>query len=277
MRIEHIPLPTASAEVSPKAATLAPLDQAVTPEPAPTTVAEAPSTPLAAVEPAGTTVDEQKGDEPKPAEQATSAYAGPSFLERLTEQLIEQVQDAITPPLAAAEILQSMPADLPAKPATEEVDNFFDEVSGIPPADSETIRSKPAGPQTNFFDELSTSKTEANQPATESAAPEQATQPESAEETAPAPSTDTENRSVRRFKSSSPIALSHQPQRLWIDASGKHSTFGTLTQIHTDAVRIFKDNGRYTTVALQQLSPHDRHYVAFLIDDLPQPNLLSKR
>ena len=277
MRIEHIPLPAASAETSSTLATPAPPAKAVTPQPTPPTIAEAPSTPLPAMEPTGPPVDEQKVDEPKPTEQATSAYVGPSFLERLAEQIVEQVQDAITPPLAAAENLQSMPAALPAEPTTEEVGNFFDELSGTPPADSEVMRSKPAGPQTNFFDELSSSETQANPPATEPASPDQATQPESAEETAPAPSADTENQSVRRFKLSGPIALSHQPQRLWVDASGKHSTFGALTLIHTDAVRIFKDNGRYTTVPLQQLSAHDRHYVAFITDELPPPNSFSQR
>jgi hypothetical protein len=51
------------------------------------------------------------------------------------------------------------------------------------------------------------------------------------------------------------------PMRTWSDNTGNFQIRGRLAVILDGKVRIFKENGRYTTVSLERLSDADRDYV----------------
>jgi hypothetical protein len=248
MRVEHIPVtepaPKLTGEQTPPPAAA---DAAPT-SPPPANDAPVVSPPQA--KPAEPTVEE-----PKPLGQPMPVDTGSSFFERVAEQIAKQVKDAVTPPLAAAEFSPPQREAPPAAPVTPKAVNLFDELSGIPSAEPEASTTQPTAPPANFFDELSPATEQPRTPVAEPLPPDQ---PQPADSTGP-------------------VSFDHQLQRLWIDASGKHSTFGTLTQIHDEKVRILKANGRYTTVLIQQLSDHDRRYVAVMAEGRLGPALLSQR
>ncbi len=52
--------------------------------------------------------------------------------------------------------------------------------------------------------------------------------------------------------------------RKWTDDTGNYSTDGRLASIGSDAIRIFKTNGRYCTVTYDRLSRTDFTYVQFI-------------
>jgi hypothetical protein len=64
-----------------------------------------------------------------------------------------------------------------------------------------------------------------------------------------------------------PLAVDARPEptvlpvRLWTDNTGAFQVRGRLAVIMADHIRIFKVNGRYTTVPMERLSPFDRDYV----------------
>jgi hypothetical protein len=236
MRVEHIPV----TEPSPK----------LTGEQEPPPANDAPIVPPPQAKPA-----EPTAEEPKPLDQPKPVDTGSSFLERIAEQIADQVKDALTPPLAAAEFSPPQPKSPPAAQAPPKAVNLFDELSGIPSAEPKASTTQPTAAPANFFDELSPSAEQTNTPAAEPLPPDQ---PQPADPTGP-------------------VSFENQPPRLWIDASEKHSTFGTLTQIHDEKVRILKENGRYTTVSLHQLSNHDQNYVAFITEGLSPTALLSQQ
>jgi hypothetical protein len=51
------------------------------------------------------------------------------------------------------------------------------------------------------------------------------------------------------------------PMRVWNDNTGKFQIRGRLAEVQEGKVRIFKENGRFTTVPMDRLSPPDRDYV----------------
>jgi len=257
MRVEHIPV----TEPAPK----------LTGEQEPTPANDAPVVSPPQAKPA-----EPPVEEPKPLGQPMPVDTGSSFLERMAEQIVKQVKDAVTPPLAAAEFPPPQPEVPPAAPVTPKAVNLFDELSGIPSAEDEASTTQPTAPPANFFDELSPSAEQPNTPTTEPVPPDQ---PHPAAENSATPNraSGAVDPSSQPADSTGPVSFDHQPQRLWIDASEKHSTFGTLTQIHDKKVRILKANGRYTTVLIQQLSDHDRRYVAVMAEGRLGPALLSQR
>ena len=53
-----------------------------------------------------------------------------------------------------------------------------------------------------------------------------------------------------------------EPMRRWTDATGDHHAQGWLAELRADEVRILKVNGRYTTMAVADLSDDDQAYVA---------------
>jgi len=269
MRVEHIPVTepapkfTGEQEPPPAAADATPAR--------PTPANDSPVVSPPQAKPAEPTVEE-----PKPLGQPMPVDTGSSFLERMAEQIAKQVKDAVTPPLAAAEFPPPQPEVPPAAPVTSKAVNLFDELSGIPSAEPEASTTQPTAPPANFFDELSPSSEQPNTPTTEPVPPDQ---PHPAAENSANPNraSGAVDPSSQPADSTGPVSFDHQPQRLWIDASEKHSTLGTLTQIHDEKVRILKANGRYTTVLIQQLSDHDRRYVAVMAEGRLSPALLSQR
>ena len=57
------------------------------------------------------------------------------------------------------------------------------------------------------------------------------------------------------------------PVRTWHDNTGNFEVTGRLVDVQPDAVRLLKDNGRFTTVPLRRLSPVDRQYVDQTINE----------
>ena len=56
--------------------------------------------------------------------------------------------------------------------------------------------------------------------------------------------------------------VSELPMRAWTDNTGNYQTVGRLEKIGDTHVRLFKQNGRYSTVSLERLSQADLEYVA---------------
>jgi hypothetical protein len=54
------------------------------------------------------------------------------------------------------------------------------------------------------------------------------------------------------------------PMRLWTDDTGKYQVTGRLVEIQDGKVRLFKDNGKFSTVPMNRMSDADQEYVAQL-------------
>lgn len=169
---------------------------------------------------------------------------------------IEPAPEKAAPAPAPAPEEPEEPAEpAPKKPAAE---NFFDEDGDEPaekPAseDSPAMKKKepPKEESEDLFDEP-----EAETPASDAA-------PKPAEEPGEEPADEAPSEEPAEKTEDDPFATldaNPEPVRRWIDSSGLHETIGRLVEVHPDRVRILKRNGRYTTVPMHRLSPHDQAY-----------------
>lgn len=63
--------------------------------------------------------------------------------------------------------------------------------------------------------------------------------------------------------------------RKWIDNTGAYEVEGRLVMIYPDKVRLQKENGRTTTVAMRRLSPVDQAYVRWVADQMMRTDIAS--
>lgn len=179
-------------------------------------------------------------------------------------------------PAAPADDIFGAPADPAADPAPAEeapkddLDNLFNSLDATPnwfeaPADAKPVSIEAPG---DSYDELF------GAPASESAvdstpsATDRLNPPESA------PSTDEDWRREidDLFRSSAHSkqadAFRGAEYRQWIDNTGSFEVRAQLAVIFPDRVRLLKDNGKFSTVPLDRLSPADREYVEWVTGKL---------
>jgi hypothetical protein len=70
--------------------------------------------------------------------------------------------------------------------------------------------------------------------------------------------------------------LASTPVRTWHDNTGTFEVTGRLVVVLPDAVRLLKDNGRFTTVPMRRLSDVDRQYVDQTLAQLESQGLNGK-
>ena len=63
--------------------------------------------------------------------------------------------------------------------------------------------------------------------------------------------------------------------RRWRDNTGAYEVEGRLVIIYPDKVRLQKENGRTTTVAMRRLSPLDQAYVRWVADQVSRSGVTS--
>ena len=71
-----------------------------------------------------------------------------------------------------------------------------------------------------------------------------------------------------RLVKSVPLLMRH-----WIDNTGTYTTTARLVVVADNHVRLFKDNGRYTTVPMRRLSQADEQYVREHAADVQDPTV----
>ncbi len=181
----------------------------------------------------------------------------------------------LKPATATAE--QPMPAslDLPANDAAASADDdkampekpaqpAVDELAAAPAPVAQAPTVEPREP--NLFDELEDEVgDETDEPEmTEETVTEDAADPaepgsdEAPGKEQPAAPADGEDSAPAATASLVP----DEPMRRWTDATGDHHAQGWLAELHAETVRILKINGRYTTMAVADLSAADQDYVA---------------
>lgn len=191
-------------------------------------------------------------------------------------------------PAAAAE--QPVPAslDLPAEPSADAPEEAMAEAAlpAAPDVDDLAAAPQQATPEPprerNLFDEYDESADEDASGMEDSAEPtdaettpdmteEQPAGSESSDEQPAEPMTDDESDAAAPAEDPAPAAeeaeanamvVPDEPMRRWTDATGRHHAQGWLAELHAgDVVRILKVNGRYTVMAVADLSNADRAYV----------------
>jgi hypothetical protein len=63
--------------------------------------------------------------------------------------------------------------------------------------------------------------------------------------------------------------------RKWLDNTGAYEVEGRLVMIYPDKIRLQKENGRTTTVAMRRLSPVDQAYVRWVADQMTRTDIAS--
>lgn len=174
--------------------------------------------------------------------------------------------DADEKPVAASRPAAPMPAvddlavDMPVAPVTAREKNLFDELddeAGEKPADD----ALPVAPVTraDADEEMHDEKPGDAEPRS----PEKpAAAPAETDATSPDAAADAADSAPAAEADSSAMLVPDEPLRRWTDATGEHHAQGWLAEVHTDTVRILKVSGRYTTMAVADLSEADRAYVS---------------
>ena len=63
------------------------------------------------------------------------------------------------------------------------------------------------------------------------------------------------------------------PMRHWVDNTGSYATTARLVVVADNYVRLFKENGRYSTVPMRRLSQADEQYVREHAADVQDPTV----
>lgn len=245
--------------------TVAPSESHAVPTPQEPAAVQQPAetTPIPALppEPAPTTPSTTPPAEPAtpPAEQpAANDLFGPESEPATTTPPAESTPPAeATPPAESSDM-----NDLFGAPGTESTPP----AETTPPADNsapaETTTTEPA--DADLFGAGDAAATESSTPPAESApAGAESTPPA---DTAPAGGEGTEEAATDIFGSShdvlrEPGGLASSELRQWTDNTGKFSCRGRLVRFIDGKVRLLKDNGRTTTVALGRLCASDLEFV----------------
>ena len=252
------------------------------PVPVPSVVPLEPASPVVATEP--TSVLEKSDSQVSPA---SAEEEMPPEKAVTPEPLPEQPDDASpVPPVDSQpeetveeempeeeEMLEEEPAQTISPPEEETEKNLFDEdepAAEEASADSQTqpdeeMPAEPADDESGFDDTEMPDEDSPDEPAAVPALPEEVEEAEEEMQDEPAASEEDsaiEDESVNASQFNSGIVLGgNQPVRRWIDNTGRHETIGRLVEVHGSSVRLLKSNGRYTTVPVERLSPHDQRYV----------------
>jgi len=163
------------------------------------------------------------------------------------------VDDTPLPATPGVDDLAAMPPK-PAAPAEPRERNLFDEFDDEAAAGDAEASEPEMKPETSE-DQPADAEPDDDQPA-KPAKPAKAEAPESPAPAEDAPDAAEEPAATARF-------VPDEPMRLWTDSTGDHHAQGWLAELHDDGVvRILKVNGRYTTMAVADLSDADQAYVA---------------
>jgi len=163
--------------------------------------------------------------------------------------------DAAAPAPAGEDLFGAPPAAEP--PAAPAGDDLFGAppAADAPPAAGDDLFGPPAGAPAG--DDLFGKPTSASEPAPANLDDLFGTPAESAPK-AEAPAAE-----------SDPFADAFKSTRVWRDNTGSFEVTAVLAEIHTDKVRLLKDNGKYTTVPMRRLSTEDRQLVETIASQLP--------
>jgi len=145
------------------------------------------------------------------------------------------------------------PPAAPAEDAGDGLDDLFGETTDEPPAPADEPASDGLGDL--FGGDAADEPAMPSEPAPAETAPPE--EPAPAEPAGEEPES-TDDPFDNLFGE---VETPAEPVRRWIDDTGHYETVGRLVEVGIDSVRIFKSNGRYTTVPRHRLSSHDLIYV----------------
>lgn len=235
-----------------------PPEKAVTPEPLPEQPDDASPVPPVDSQP-GEPVEEETPEEEMPEEEPVPQPA--QTISPPEENVFDEDEpDAEKSSAAEPEMNEpSEPTDSDSVPQ-EDADEEASADSQTQP--NEEMPAEPANDEPSFDDTEMPDEGSPDEPAAVPALPEEAEEELQDEPAASEEESATEEESVGASQFNSGIVLGgNQPIRRWIDNTGRHETVGRLVEVHGSSVRLLKSNGRYTTVAVERLSPHDQRYV----------------
>ena len=236
-----------------------PPEKAVTPEPLPEQPDDASPVPPVDSQPEET-VEEEMPEEEMLEEEPAQTISPP---EEKTEKNVFDEDEPSAQESSESESEMNEPSE-PTESDSVPQEDAAEEAS----ADSQTqpdeeMPAEPADDESGFDDTEMPDEDSPDEPAAVPALPEEAEE-EMQDEPAASSEEDaaTEDESVNASQFNSGIVLGgNQPVRRWIDNTGRHETIGRLVEVHGSSVRLLKSNGRYTTVPVERLSPHDQRYV----------------
>ena len=239
-----------------------PPEKAVTPEPLPEQPDDASPVPPVDSQPEETVEEEMPVEEEMLEEEPAQTISPP---EEETEKNLFDEDEPSAQESSESESEMNEPSE-PTESDSVPQEDAAEEAS----ADSQTqpdeeMPAEPADDESGFDDTEMPDEDSPDEPAAVPALPEEVEEAEEEMQDEPAASEEDsaiEDESVNASQFNSGIVLGgNQPVRRWIDNTGRHETIGRLVEVHGSSVRLLKSNGRYTTVPVERLSPHDQRYV----------------
>jgi hypothetical protein len=221
---------------------------------------------------------EEKPVEEKPAEE-TPADPAPAEEKPAEETPADPAPTEEKPADAATEEKPAEESPAAKKAATEEAaaeeemkkDEAADPAPGLEPVDEASVEepkaeeASPVDPTTEATEEPKADEPAAEEPAAE--------EPKTDEPKKPSKGTDDLFGPPKVSKSTVPVAVTparvqedgtiqvNGADRDWLDNTGRHGCRGKLILVLEGKVRILKDNGKTSTVAMRRLSTADAEYV----------------